>query len=268
MSDILEQPEASFAVLKETYPIEMLFREIVEKLGDELIELTIAKRILEQTGRYIKPERNGTLHDQISELTLGELIKVLEFDLSKIYSEKMYSFNDSIEDIPNYRDFQLFLHSEKTKYNTIWDLLKEQVIEKYRGKIVEIGFFIEQLGEIKELRDKAAHFKKITKEDLDNAKKYKQSIMEQVIIKQTPSVIQISEPFKQVLKEYRETMEKLDSQLGYDKNELLEKIPNLADGEIQSAIKKRQELTSQNGLDFEKTFESFAKVERFQNKGE
>lgn len=84
-----------------------------------------------------------------------------------------------LEHLASYKDSISRLQREQT----VWDVIKQFVIEKSSGEFVELGMFKKKLDQVYDLRNEAAHFRVIDESALDKVKISAQFVLSKIILK-------------------------------------------------------------------------------------
>lgn len=179
-------------LLKNEKTLLIIKDELCVKRAAKLLEICIpVETALKRLLIYVWSEISSTLdnkHDkeakldicsQINYLYLGNLLKLLEVDLSSKKREMLLADNDKLlsgvlNESENFMDFKQKLIPYITP-KTVWEQVNIMLKEP-----IDYSFINGQLHELKKLRDKAAHHHTILLKDLNNAKKYSKHILSRI----------------------------------------------------------------------------------------
>lgn len=159
--------ERAAKLLKVCIPVETALKRLMIYVWSEIV--TVLK------GKHDKKAKIE-ICTKINELYLGELLKLLEEDLSSTKREGLF-VNDGnilfeiINNSENFADFKQKL-APYTTPKTVWEQVN--IMLKSPTKYSHIS---EQLSKLKELRDMAAHHHIILQKDLKNAEKYSEHVL-------------------------------------------------------------------------------------------
>ena len=159
--------ERAAKLLKVCIPVETALKRLMIYVWSEIV--TVLK------GKHDKKAKIE-ICTKINELYLGELLKLLEEDLSSTKREGLF-VNDGnilfeiINNSENFADFKQKLAPYATP-KTVW----EQVNIMLKSP-TEYSHISGQLSKLKELRDMAAHHHIILQKDLKNAEKYSEHVL-------------------------------------------------------------------------------------------
>ena len=159
--------ERAAKLLKVCIPVETALKRLMIYVWSEIV--TVLK------GKHDKKAKIE-ICTKINELYLGELLKLLEEDLSSTKREDLF-VNDGnilfeiINNSENFADFKQKL-APYTTPKTVWEQVN--IMLKSPTKYSHIS---EQLSKLKELRDMAAHHHIILQKDLKNAEKYSEHVL-------------------------------------------------------------------------------------------
>jgi|GEM_PF-1846079 hypothetical protein len=159
--------ERAAKLLKVCIPVETALKRLMIYVWSEIV--TVLK------GKHDKKAKIE-ICTKINELYLGELLKLLEEDLSSTKREGLF-VNDGnilfeiINNSENFADFKQKL-APYTTPKTVWEQVN--IMLKSPTKYSHISG---QLSKLKELRDMAAHHHIILQKDLKNAEKYSEHVL-------------------------------------------------------------------------------------------
>ena len=159
--------ERAAKLLKVCIPVETALKRLMIYVWSKIV--TVLK------GKHDKKAKIE-ICTKINELYLGELLKLLEEDLSSTKREGLF-VNDGnilfeiINNSENFADFKQKL-APYTTPKTVWEQVN--IMLKSPTKYSHIS---EQLSKLKELRDMAAHHHIILQKDLKNAEKYSEHVL-------------------------------------------------------------------------------------------
>lgn len=159
--------ERAAKLLKVCIPVETALKRLMIYVWSEI--MTVLK------GKHDKKAKIE-ICTKINELYLGELLKLLEEDLSSTKREGLF-VNDGnilfeiINNSENFADFKQKL-APYTTPKTVWEQVN--IILK---SPTEYSHISGQLSKLKELRDMAAHHHIILQKDLKNAEKYSEHVL-------------------------------------------------------------------------------------------
>ena len=159
--------ERAAKLLKVCIPVETALKRVMIYVWSEIV--TVLK------GKHDKKAKIE-ICTKINELYLGELLKLLEEDLSSTKREGLF-VNDGnilfeiINNSENFADFKQKL-APYTTPKTVWEQVN--IMLKSPTKYSHISG---QLSKLKELRDMAAHHHIILQKDLKNAEKYSEHVL-------------------------------------------------------------------------------------------
>ena len=159
--------ERAAKLLKVCIPVETALKRLLIYVWSEIV--TVLK------GKHDKKAKIE-ICTKINELYLGELLKLLEEDLSSTKREGLF-VNDGnilfeiINNSENFADFKQKL-APYTTPKTVWEQVN--IMLKSPTKYSHISG---QLSKLKELRDMAAHHHIILQKDLEDAEKYSEHIL-------------------------------------------------------------------------------------------
>lgn len=159
--------ERAAKLLKICIPVETALKRLLIYVWSEIV--TVLK------GKHDKKTKIE-ICSKINEQYLGELLKLLEEDLSSTKRESLF-VNDGnilfeiINNSENFADFKQKL-APYTTPKTVW----EQVNIMLKSP-TEYSHISGQLSKLKELRDMAAHHHIILQKDLKNAEKYSEHVL-------------------------------------------------------------------------------------------
>ena len=179
-------------LLKNEKTLLIIKDELCVKRAAKLLEVcipveTALKRLLIYIWSEISTVLDGK-HDkktkieicsQINRLYLGDLLKLLEIDLSSKKREGLLVNNDNIflkivNESEDFADFKRRLAPYMTP-KTVWEQVNIML-----KKPTDYSFISGQLHELKRLRDKAAHHHTILLKDLNSAKKYSKHVLSRI----------------------------------------------------------------------------------------
>lgn len=159
--------ERAAKLLKVCIPVETALKRLMIYVWSEIV--TVLK------GKHDKKAKIE-ICTKINELYLGELLKLLEEDLSSTKRESLF-VNDGnilfeiINNSENFADFKQKL-APYTTPKTVWEQVN--IMLKSPTKYSHISG---QLSKLKELRDMSAHHHIILQKDLKNAEKYSEHVL-------------------------------------------------------------------------------------------
>lgn len=165
------------AVMNEAYAVETQMRKLLLHVSDlvegyyEYFAKTLAKDFAKKQDVISKDDLNPIT----SYLTFDEIIVILGLDLTSWDGQDLTA-NHLLELIQSEKDIDGIKKKLKNKIqkNTVWDRISDNVLEKK----VPWDEIRKELNELKNLRNKAAHFQTLTQKDLVNAKKLSKTILE------------------------------------------------------------------------------------------
>lgn len=211
-------------LLKNEKTLLIIKDELCVKRAAKLLEICIpVETALKRLLIYVWSEISTTLdgkHDkktkieicsQINRLYLGDLLKLLEIDLSSKKREALLTNNGSllskiINESENFSEFKQKLvpyTTPKTVWKQVNIILKEPT---------DYSFISGQLYELKRLRDKAAHHHTILLKDLDDAKKYSKHILSKISNVRNDYYDELSESIRAFTKVMSESFKKFPSE--------------------------------------------------------
>ncbi len=166
-------------ILKETFPVEMRLREVVSRLSadDQFISIIAMEKIIKGIHQRKKND-NKTLN--INSLDFGDLVNIFDMNFYDIRSADLFSkMERDLEHLDSYKDSISRLQREQT----VWDVIKQFVIEKSSNEFVEFSMFKKQLDKVYEFRNEAAHFRIIDESSLDKVKSSAKFVLSKIILK-------------------------------------------------------------------------------------
>lgn len=166
-------------ILKETFPVEMRLREVVSRLSadDQFISIIAMEKIIKGIHQRKKND-NKTLN--INSLDFGDLVNIFDMNFYDIRSADLFSkMERDLEHLDSYKDSISRLQREQT----VWDVIKQFVIEKSSNEFVEFSMFKKQLYKVYEFRNEAAHFRIIDESSLDKVKSSARFVLSKIILK-------------------------------------------------------------------------------------
>ena len=166
-------------ILKETFPVEMRLREVVSRLSadDQFISIIAMEKIIKGIHQRKKND-NKTLN--INSLDFGDLVNIFDMNFYDIRSADLFSkMERDLEHLDSYKDSISRLQREQT----VWDVIKQFVIEKSSNEFVELGMFKKQLDKVYEFRNEAAHFRIIDESSLDKVRSSAKFVLSKIILK-------------------------------------------------------------------------------------
>lgn len=166
-------------ILKETFPVEMRLREVVSSLSadNQFISIIAMEKIIKGIHQK-KKYNNKTLN--INSLDFGDLINIFDMNFYDIRAADLFSkMEKDLEHLASYKDSISRLQREQT----VWDVIKQFVIEKSSGEFVELGMFKKKLDQVYDLRNEAAHFRVIDESALDKVKISAEFVLSKIILK-------------------------------------------------------------------------------------
>ena len=207
-------------LLKNEKTLLIIKDELCVKRAAKLLEICIPiETALKRLLIYVWSEISSTLdnkHDkkakldicsQINCLYLGDLLKLLEVDLSSKKREMLLVDNgkllsEVLNESKNFMDFKQKLIpyiTPKTVWKQVNIMLKEPI---------EYSFISGQLHGLKKLRDKAAHHHTILLKDLNDAKKYSKHILSRITNVRNDYYDELSESIQAFTKTMSEAFKK------------------------------------------------------------
>lgn len=166
-------------ILKETFPVEMRLREVVSRLSadDQFISIIAMEKIIKGIHQR-KRNDNKTLN--INSLDFGDLVNIFDMNFYDIRSADLFSrMERDLEHLDSYKDSISRLQREQT----VWDVIKQFVIEKSSNEFVELSMFKKQLDKVYAFRNEAAHFRIIEESSLDKVKSSAKFVLSKIILK-------------------------------------------------------------------------------------
>lgn len=197
--------------------------ELCVKRAAKLLEICIpVETALKRLLIYVWSEISSTLdnkHDkkakldicsQINCLYLGDLLKLLEVDLSSKKREMLLADNGKLlsgvlNESESFMDFKQKLIPCITP-KTVWEQVNIMLKEP-----IDYSFISGQLHELKKLRDKAAHHHTILLKDLNDAKKYSKHILSRITNVRNDYYDELSESIQAFTKTMSEAFKKFPS---------------------------------------------------------
>ena len=212
-------------LLKNEKTLLIIKDELCVKRAAKLLEICIpVETALKRLLIYVCSEISATLdskHDkktkieicsQINHLYLGDLLKLLEIDLSSKKRETLLADNGSllskiINESENFSEFKRKL-APYTTPKTVWEQVNIMLKEP-----ANYSFISGQLHELKRLRDKAAHHHTILLKDLDDAKKYSKHILSKITTVRNDYYDELSGSIQAFAKVMSESFKKFPSEV-------------------------------------------------------
>lgn len=210
-------------LLKNEKTLLIIKDELCVKRAAKLLEICIPiETALKRLLIYVWSEISSTLdnkHDkkakldicsQINCLYLGDLLKLLEVDLSSKKREMLLVNNgkllsEVLNESENFMDFKQKLIPYITP-KTVWEQVNIMLKEP-----IEYSFISGQLHGLKKLRDKAAHHHTILLKDLNDAKKYSKHILSRITNVRNDYYDELSESIQAFTKTMSEAFKKFPS---------------------------------------------------------
>ncbi len=210
-------------LLKNEKTLLIIKDELCVKRAAKLLEFCIpVETALKRLLIYVWSEISSTLdgkHDkktklevcsQINHLYLGDLLKLLEVDLSSKKREMLLADNGKLlsgvlNESENFMDFKQKLIPYITP-KTVWEQVNIMLKEP-----IDYSFISGQLHELKKLRDKAAHHHTILLKDLNDAKKYSKHILSRITNVRNDYYDELSESIRAFTKTMSEAFKKFPS---------------------------------------------------------
>lgn len=211
-------------LLKNEKALLIIKDELCVKRAAKLLEICIpVETALKRLLIYVWSEISATLegkHDkktkieicsQINHLYLGDLLKLLEIDLSSKKREALLANNGSLlskimNESENFADFKQKL-APYTTPKTVWEQVNIMLKEP-----TDYSFISGQLHELKRLRDKAAHHHTVLLRDLNDAKKYSKHILSKIANVRNDYYDELSESIQTFTKVMCESFKKLPTE--------------------------------------------------------
>lgn len=175
-------------ILESVATIEVQLRKLllhVSDLAEEYYKIIRKK----YNGDYTKKETliiTESLDPATSRLTFGEMIDVLDFDLSwknkPLTTESLLKLLEKADDTQKLKKEVI----EKQKEKPLWDIISSTLLVK----TIAWNEIKTELNQLKNLRDKAAHFRTLTPDDRDKAKMLSKDINNKLTTKNISSSIQ------------------------------------------------------------------------------
>lgn len=248
-------------LLKNKKTLLIIKDELCVKRAAKLLEICIpVETALKRLLIYVWSEILSTLdnkHDkkakldicsQINCLYLGDLLKLLEVDLSSKKREILLADNgkllsEILNESEDFKDFKqkLILY---TMPKTVWEQVNIMLKEP-----IDYSFISGQLHELKKLRDKAAHHHTILIKDLNNAKEYSKHILSRITNVRNDYYDELSKSIHAFTKTMSEAFKKFPSNA--ISQIISENMPNLSNT-LSEAIAKMTEVPK---IDFSKIIE-------------
>lgn len=191
-------------VLKEVAAVEVHLRKLLLLVNDVINDYYdyFSKTLAKDIAKKSEVVTSGDINAITSYLTLEEILAILGSDIST-WNNKALTANDLLQ-LLEHADIQTIKKDLKKKIKTgiVWDSISKHILDGNTSW----GDIKEDLYRLKEIRNKAAHFRVLTIADVKTAKSLSRSILTKTKKKQTISLVDLSRLRAETFKQFHDAL--------------------------------------------------------------